>query len=537
MQINTVSTYYQYRDALRDLIICNGSEMPSDAALQQFINQHDLHGRFGINLSEVRADAREIVKCIPTFDRASYQNALKSELLPKAYDGLSDSEIEHFIKVHHLEFGTTVPNVRHDLAIISNGTWVSLTSNFSSAYHSYKDYRQALNNRISPNSREPLSDISIKVFIRRGGFDKKYGIDVKTAKQDMYALPNSYNIQILRGNNVPFPAKREQESTFPPKVSKGSPTPTLENQFACPTGYHKCNKEDFAGKHETDQGLLAMCLKGRIEDRDCGYYDVIECLCTHDKIILPHEIDGCPLRYNQTRFVNSHIKSIIFEYGINAPEVGQTWQFIGCFDGKLLDNLTELKTVYIPRGFIYVQGNRVVKVRRYEAETMPEFVKENIENIEKEYRKHYNELKRRFNRQVPVSEIRNPEATFPPKASKVSPKPVPENQIGDPAFYSLMVKTFSAYPEMVTDRKRLSGLLRDVCPDRRKEINVLLQVFDLGIIEELKRQSEITHLFIHRITKTLVEDYGTNEDLAKSMVSVWCLCYGRDVLHLKCNEL
>lgn len=344
MQTTNISTFFQYRQALRDLITRNGSEMLSDAEMERFIKQYDLDARFGITLFDVRKDVREIVQGIPAFDQVSYQKALRTELLPKAKTGLSDVEIDRFLQSHgyQLGYGLSVKDVRYHLEQISDGTWVPMPRTHTDAFQNYSDYQQALRKRLPPRSKEPLTDISIKVFIKRNGFDKKYGIDVATVKQDMYALPNSYQMLYL-STEVDSPLPKTTETTQQSK---------------------------------------------------------------------PHE------------------------------------------------------TMAMQR-----------------------------------------------------------------------PKPKPEDLIDDRTFYDLVAKAFLDYTEIVRDRRRLSGLLRDLCPDRRREINVLLQIYDLGIIEEISRQTEINHLFVHRFCKTLIEEYGTNESLAKSMVQIWCLCYGRNILHIKCDEL
>lgn len=345
MQTESISTYFQYREALKDLVAQNGSEMLSENQIQCFIGQYDLHTRFGITVGDIKKDLSEIVKGIPAFNHEGYQKVLKSELLIKSHDGLSDAEIDRFIKAHnyHLSFGLTATDVRQHLAKIVNGTWLPLSNGHTAAFKRYSDYQIALRGRVSPSDKEPLTDTSIKVFIRRNGFDKKYGLDVTTVKQDMYALPNSYNLLYLRS--------------------------TLNSS--------------------------------------------------------PPQPQHIPTRTPSPKVPRSH-------------------------------------------------------------------------------------------------------------ASRRKPKL--EESIASPEFYNAVQKAFAEHSEMITDRKRLAGLLRDFCPSQRREINVFMQIFDLGIIDEISRQSEINHLFVHRICKTLIEEYGTNEELAKSMVGIWCLCYGRDILHIRCDE-
>ena len=84
------------------------------------------------------------------------------------------------------------------------------------------------------------------------------------------------------------------------------------------------------------------------------------------------------------------------------------------------------------------------------------------------------------------------------------------------------------HAELLADRQRVSGLLKDLFPERRREVNILLQIYDLGIVDELQRQREINQLFIQRFTGRIVNEYGTAEQLAEKMVLLWCYCYGHD---------
>lgn len=121
--------------------------------------------------------------------------------------------------------------------------------------------------------------------------------------------------------------------------------------YPLPKGYHGCRETDFVLAEIVDEGLFDAHLRGRLEIDDCFYYDIIACKSVHDRIILPKTIDGKRAIYDHTKFENTRIESIVFEYGVNSPKIGQRWEFIGNFNGKLLDNLAELETVYIPRGF------------------------------------------------------------------------------------------------------------------------------------------------------------------------------------------
>ena len=346
MQTENILTYYQYRTALTEFISQHGS---ADTELQDFISQNSLDTRFNITLFDVQKDALAIIKKRPpSLDQDEYKNALRSELLPRAVSGLGEVEIMRFIKSHRYQLcnGLSVVDVRMHLAQMVDGTWVPMNSTFSSAFQTYSDYRDALRDCVPSYSREPLTDLNIKVFIKRNGLDKKYGIDVATVRQDMYALPNLFGMFVLQ---VGSDFRQIMDSAASIQESGPSALANPDKQ-----------KSEFA-----------------------------------------------------------------------KPEVA-------------LDSLD---------------------------------------------------------------------------------------------FYAVVSKAFLEYPEIMKDRKRLSGLLRDLSPKQKREINVFLQIFDLGIIEEIERQTEINHLFVHRFCKKLEEEYGTSEELAEQLVGVWCLCYGRDILHIKLNGL
>ena len=332
-----ISTYYQYKTALTEFIAKNGNGMLTDRQIQQFIFQYDLESKFGITVSEVRKDAQDILKQIPPLMRNEYQMALRTELLPKASKGLSDYDIERFINSHGYKaiLNLEKEDVRIHLAMMVNGSWTPLVSSFSKVFQTNQAYQKALRNRILPNSKEPLSETSIKVFIKRGGFDKTCNLDVETVKQDMYALPNQFNVMILNGANA-----IQATNTVAP-VKKTSP-PVVE---------------------------LAK---------------------------------------------------------------------------------------------------------------------------------------------APVRDI-------------------------DDMMLSAITAALQARPEFLKDRQRLTSVLKDVCPEKKREINILLQAYDLGIVEEIRKLKVIDSVFISRFTNKMVNDFGTSEVLAEAMVLLWCFSYGRDILRIECQ--
>lgn len=356
MEKKSISTYYAYKKALTDFIIQNGNVMLSEWQMQRFIDSNDLYSRFGITTAEVAKDVATIINKKPNtignnqppvHALPEYQLALRKELLPIARNGLSDHEIAQFIKSKEFlrKYNLEVEDVRVHLELLVNGTWVPLRATPSKQFQTNRAYQNALRLRLQANSKEPLSDTSIKVLIKRGGFDKSCGLDVETVKQDMYSLPNKYNVLVLRGGNV-------QSS---PNVTPSDVKPAAEPKKSSTT--------------------------------------------------------------------------------VSVPNTNTTSR------AKTLD------------------------------ETMR----------------------------------------------------------------TTLSAALKGRTELLADRHRVSGLLKDLFPERRREVNILLQIYDLGIVDELQRQKEINQLFVQRFTGRIVNEYGTAESLAESMVLLWCICFGCDCCHIANN--
>lgn len=348
-----ITTYYEYKRALTDFIIQNGSVMLADWQMQRFIDYNDLHSRFGITTAEVAKDTATIlnqrpdiksIKPKPVYDLPEYQLALRQELLPLAQQGLSDYEISKFIKSKDFlrKYNLEIEDVRIHLERLVKGLWFPLRPTLSTQFLTNRAYHNALCQRMQENGDVPLSDTSIRILIKRGGFDRSCGLDVETVRQDMYAVPNKYNVMVLRSSNA----------TSPLNV-KGANTP-----------------------------------------------------CTSE-----------------------------------------------------------------------------------------------------------------------------PKKTAPAKSESIV-KPVSTLKAIDENMRKTLSTALNTHNDLLVDRHRVSGLLKDLFPEHRREVNILLQIYDLGILDELRRQQVINQLFIQRFTGRIVNEYGTDEGLAETMVLMWCFCFGHDFCHL-----
>lgn len=91
------------------------------------------------------------------------------------------------------------------------------------------------------------------------------------------------------------------------------------------------------------------------------------------------------------------------------------------------------------------------------------------------------------------------------------------------------------YPDAVEDKKKFTGLVKDMFPENRMQVNLLKTVYDMGIAEEMKKAVEISNPFAFRFVKRLMNEYGVSRANADWAVSVWCVCYGKQMLGKTCE--
>ncbi len=95
-----------------------------------------------------------------------------------------------------------------------------------------------------------------------------------------------------------------------------------------------------------------------------------------------------------------------------------------------------------------------------------------------------------------------------------------------------MLRTYQA---AIDDKKRFSGLVKDLFPDQAKTVNLLLMAYNMGIAQDMASAARISNTFAYRYVKQLVDDYGLSRLNADWIVSVWCVCYGQKILGKPCD--
>ena len=91
------------------------------------------------------------------------------------------------------------------------------------------------------------------------------------------------------------------------------------------------------------------------------------------------------------------------------------------------------------------------------------------------------------------------------------------------------------YRDALSVRSRFAGLVKDYMPGNPMQINLLINAYDLGIAQEIEKSPTINHAFAFRFVKRLVDEYGISRSNADWAVSMWCVCYGQNVLKKPCE--
>lgn len=80
----------------------------------------------------------------------------------------------------------------------------------------------------------------------------------------------------------------------------------------------------------------------------------------------------------------------------------------------------------------------------------------------------------------------------------------------------------------LNDRQRLKALLSDCLVDNRLPLNLLLNAFDIAIVEKLQNSptGSSKELFLQRLVHNLTGDYGITEQSALWAIDTWCIILG-----------
>ncbi len=82
------------------------------------------------------------------------------------------------------------------------------------------------------------------------------------------------------------------------------------------------------------------------------------------------------------------------------------------------------------------------------------------------------------------------------------------------------------YSDALSDRKRLQALLLDFFPQDRRKRNLLMIVFDDGIVDEMRGLSRIDKMTLHRFVRSIEMGYDIRTKSAEAAVAAWVNALG-----------
>ncbi len=88
------------------------------------------------------------------------------------------------------------------------------------------------------------------------------------------------------------------------------------------------------------------------------------------------------------------------------------------------------------------------------------------------------------------------------------------------------VMLFRQYPNILKDRKKLNSCLRDLFPHNLRDINLLMTAFDNHVFESIDKADELDDIFVHQMSKRLVNNNGIQMQFAIEAVCLCCEIYG-----------
>lgn len=80
-----------------------------------------------------------------------------------------------------------------------------------------------------------------------------------------------------------------------------------------------------------------------------------------------------------------------------------------------------------------------------------------------------------------------------------------------------------------------SALLKDYFPQAQMQVNLINNLYAMGIAQDIQNVGRINNAFAYRYVKSMIDNYGVSRKNADWATSVWCICYGQKILHKSCD--
>lgn len=81
------------------------------------------------------------------------------------------------------------------------------------------------------------------------------------------------------------------------------------------------------------------------------------------------------------------------------------------------------------------------------------------------------------------------------------------------------------YPQCLESRAKLSAILRDLYPDERREINIVLDIYECGIADKIKPLKSIDALQVQAFCRQLETEYALSAQYALRGLALWLEAY------------
>ena len=88
------------------------------------------------------------------------------------------------------------------------------------------------------------------------------------------------------------------------------------------------------------------------------------------------------------------------------------------------------------------------------------------------------------------------------------------------------INIFELFPDCVTTRVKLRGILSDFFPTEKMKVNLILNAYDEGIVDDIKSKKELDSIMFGRWKKIMIDNYGINEENAEWVIDYWFSKYG-----------
>ncbi len=92
--------------------------------------------------------------------------------------------------------------------------------------------------------------------------------------------------------------------------------------------------------------------------------------------------------------------------------------------------------------------------------------------------------------------------------------------------HRILARIVKDYPDALSDRKKLQALLSDFFAEDRLRRNILLMVYDDGIVGELQGLDRLDDVSLHRFVKSVGQGYGIQTQNAEAAVLTWARALG-----------